>query len=117
MFWWALVAAALIAAPIVVRLRTGKWGNAKLGESFLEAFRGNWQRQRNTPYALERKRAAKYRALSLLFFGLPLCLLLIGLCDCLNYDSAIYVPVVCFVSLSLSIGIGTYLSNRNAPPN
>lgn len=116
MFWWVLIGVLLIIAPIVVRLVTGKWGNAKPGQTFLEAIRENWGRIRNTPYARERQREGNHRALAMLLFGLPLGLLFAWLCDWMNYSRAIYVPIVACAAVSASMLLAIYLDGRKAPP-
>jgi hypothetical protein len=115
MFWWVTI--AVLVAPIVVRLATGKWGNAKPGQSFLDAIQENWQRIRNTPYARERQRQANRSARATLLFGLPLGLILAWLCEWMSFSREIYVPIVACTALSASTLPAVYLDERNAPPD
>jgi hypothetical protein len=105
MLWWAVGVgvAVLVAAPIVVRLRTGQWGNGK-AKSFSEI--------RNTPYAKDRQRRANCQALSLLVLGFPLGALLCLFCDWMNYRGSVYVPIVLGIVFMSSRLLGSYFYAR-----
>jgi hypothetical protein len=115
MLWW-IVIAVLVAAPIVVRLTTGKWGTGKPGQTLAEVFVETYKRHRNTPRAREDQKERNYYVVVLLCFGLPLGLLLVCFCDWMNYSRAIYVPVVSGVMLSASMLLAVYLYGRRIPP-
>lgn len=115
MLWW-IVIAVLVAAPIVVRLTTGKWGTGKPGQTLAEVFVETYRRHRNTPRAREDQKERNYYVVALLCFGLPLALSLTFFCDWMNYSRAIYVPIVSGVALSASLLLAVYLYRRRAPP-
>lgn len=112
MMWYLGIVAIviLVALPVIVRLRTGAWGN---GKAF--RFRETWSAIRNAPGAKERQRKKNYMAIAILLFGLPLGLLLVSLCEWLQYPRAIYFPFVIgamFLSSNLLAG---YFYTRRAP--
>lgn len=115
MLWW-IVIAVLVAAPIVVKLTTGKWGTGKPGQTLAEVFVETYKRHRNTPRAREDQKERNYYVVVLLCFGLPLGLLLLCFCDWMNYSRAICVPVVSGVVLSASMLLAVYLYGRRVPP-
>jgi hypothetical protein len=114
---WCILIAVLVAAPIVVRLRTGKWGNAKPGQTLAEAFLATYRRHRNTPYVREQQRWRNHYAVVLLLFGLPLGLLLVCFCEWMNYSRTTYLPTASGIMLLSSMGVATYLYNRKPPPD
>jgi peptidoglycan/LPS O-acetylase OafA/YrhL len=107
MVLWSLgiLIAILVALPIIVRLRTGAWGN---GKSFRETYAAN----RNSPAAKERQRRRNYKARTLLVFGLPFGLLLVSFCEWMHYPRSIYWPIATGLMLLLSNLLANYLHDR-----
>ena len=109
MTWYLgiIVIVTLVTLPIIVRLRTGAWGNGK-------GFRETWSSIRNAPGVKERQRKKNFMALALLLFGLPLGLLLVLVCEWLRYPRAIYVPVVTGIMFLSSSLLAFHFYNRKS---
>src|SRR3954462_6458896 len=110
MMWYLaiIVIVILVILPVIVRVRTGAWGNGT-------DFRETWQAIRNAPGVKERQRKNNYKALALLLFGLPLVLLLVSLCEWLQYRRAIYLPIVTGAMFWASNLLANYFHNRKTP--
>jgi hypothetical protein len=108
MMWYLgiTVIVILVALPVIVRLRTGVWGNGK-------GFRETWSAIRNAP-GVKEQRKNNFKAIALLLFGLPLGLSLVSLCEWLQYPRATYVPIATGVMLLSSNLLASYLYNRKA---
>jgi hypothetical protein len=109
MMWYLgiIVIVILVTLPVIVRLRTGAWGNGK-------GFRETWSAIRSAPGVKERQRKKNYMALALLLFGLPLVLLLVSLCEWLQYPRSIYFPIVTGAMFLSSNLLASYFYNRKA---
>jgi hypothetical protein len=102
-----IVIVILVALPVIVRLRTGAWGNGK-------GFRETWSAIGNAPGTKERQRKKNFMALALVLFGLPLVLLLVSLCEWLQYPRAIYFPIVMGAMFLSSNLLANFFYNRKA---
>jgi uncharacterized iron-regulated membrane protein len=107
MMLWCLgvLVVILIVLPIIVRLRTGAWGN---GKSFREIYSATV----NAPQAKERRRKANYKMLTILIFGLPFGLLLVLFCEWMHYPRSTYLLIATISTLALSNLLANCLHGR-----
>jgi hypothetical protein len=83
-----------------------------MAETYLQRCAARYAAIKASPESRKRSRRANLLAVTLFVVGLPLGLLLVGLCEWLHWPGRTYVPIVIAATLLVSKAISGYIVYR-----
>jgi len=83
-----------------------------MAETYLQRCAARYAAIKASPESRKRSRRANVLAATILFIGLPLALLLVGLCEWLHWPRTTYVPIVIAGMLLASKAVSGYVVYR-----